>query len=104
MRKTRKTRKTTNHRDVRPTRDAPTARPSRRVERYLMTTKLRISRTLALPLGFVTSTCALLGQKRVGKSYKASVLAEELLDADQQVVIVDPTSAWWGLRSSANGR
>ena len=66
--------------------------------------KLKISKALSLPLSFVTSTHAILGKKRGGKSYKASVIAEEMLDADQQIVVVDPTSAWWGLRSSADGR
>ena len=66
--------------------------------------ELEISKTLSLPLDFVTSTQAILAKKRVGKSYKASVQAEELLEAGQQVVVIDPTSAWWGLRSSADGR
>lgn len=67
--------------------------------------KLKISNTLSLPVDtFVTSTQAILAQKGKGKSYTASVQAEELLDAGQQVVVVDPTGAWWGLRSSADGQ
>jgi hypothetical protein len=31
------------------------------------------------------------------------VLAEEMVDAGAQVVILDPLDAWWGLRSSADG-
>jgi hypothetical protein len=31
------------------------------------------------------------------------VLTEELLDAGQQVLIIDPTDVWWGLKSSADG-
>lgn len=67
-------------------------------------TKLKISPDLSLPLDFVTSTQAILAQKGKGKSYTASVQAEELLKARQQVVVIDPTGAWWGLRSSADGK
>lgn len=66
--------------------------------------KLRIGKRFSLPLSYVTGTAAILGQKRSGKTYKGSVLAEELLDAAQQIIILDPTSAWWGLRSSSDGR
>lgn len=66
--------------------------------------KLRISDDLSLPLDFVTSTQAILAKKGRGKTYTAQVEAEELLEAGQQVVIVDPTDAWWGLRSSFDGR
>jgi hypothetical protein len=68
-------------------------------------TKLHISPSLALPLeDFVTSTQAILAKKGKGKSYTASVQAEELLAAHQQIVVVDPTGAWHGLRSSADGK
>jgi len=67
-------------------------------------TKLHIAGGLDLALDFVTSTQAILAQKGKGKSYTASVEAEELLEAGQQVVVIDPTDAWWGLRSSADGR
>jgi hypothetical protein len=66
--------------------------------------KLRISDDLSLPLDFVTSTQAILAKRRVGKSYTASVLAEEMLKAGQQIVAVDPTGAWYGLKSSADGQ
>jgi len=66
--------------------------------------RLKISNELSLPLDFVTSTQAILAKKGKGKSYTASVQAEELLAAHQQVVVVDPTGAWWGLRSSADGK
>ena len=57
-----------------------------------------------LPLDFVTETTAILGRKGSGKSYAAMVFAEELLQKNQQVVTIDPLDAWWGLKSSANGR
>ena len=56
-----------------------------------------------LPLDLEVSTQAILAQRRSGKSYTASVQAEELLDAGQQIGVIDPTGAWWGLLSSADG-
>ena len=66
--------------------------------------KLRISDTLTLGADFVTSTQAILAQKGKGKSYAAAVEAEEMLEAGQLVVIIDPTDAHYGLRSSPDGR
>lgn len=66
--------------------------------------KLKISPDLSLPIDFVTSTQAILAKKGRGKSYTASVQAEELLELGQQIVVVDPTGAWHGLRSSADGK
>jgi DNA helicase HerA-like ATPase len=57
--------------------------------------KLNISDDLKLPLDFVTQTQAILAKKRVGKTYTAKVQAEELLKANQQIVAIDPTGAWW---------
>jgi hypothetical protein len=65
--------------------------------------RIRISDDLSLPISFVVTTHAILGKKRTGKSYKASQIAEELLRLDKQIVVIDPTSAWWGLRSSSDG-
>jgi hypothetical protein len=69
-----------------------------------VSTKLEISNDLALPLDFVTQTQAILAKRGVGRTYTASVQAEEMLKCRQQVVIIDPTGAWWGLRSSADGK
>jgi hypothetical protein len=66
--------------------------------------KLRIADNLTLAADFVTSTQAILAQKGKGKSYLVAVEAEELLEAHQVVVIIDPTDAHYGLRSSPNGR
>lgn len=66
-------------------------------------TKLVIGRDLTLPLEAITETIAILGIRGSGKTNTAAVYAEELLDAGQQVVILDPTDAWWGLKSSADG-
>ena len=66
--------------------------------------KLRISPSLSLPLDVVTTTIAVLGIRNSGKTNTCVVLTEELLDAGQQVVIIDPTDVWWGLKSSKNGK
>lgn len=67
-------------------------------------TPLRIGRGgFALPIELVTSTQAILARKRSGKSYTASIQAEELRRHKQQIAAIDPTGAWWGLRSLATG-
>lgn len=65
---------------------------------------LRIAPGLTLPPDAVTQTFAILAKRGVGKTYLASVFAEELVDAGLQAVIVDPIGVWWGLRSSADGK
>jgi hypothetical protein len=69
-----------------------------------MSKQLRIASNLTLPLDFVTQTQAILAMRRRGKTYTASVQAEELLKAGQQIVVIDVTGAWWGLKSSADGK
>lgn len=61
-------------------------------------------KAFTLPADLVSQSTAILAKRRVGKSYLASVIAEELLTRGQPVVIVDPTGAHWGLRASADGR
>lgn len=57
-----------------------------------------------LPSPIVTGTQGIFAQKRKGKSYTAQTQAEDLLEAHQQIAAIDPTSAWWGIRSSADGK
>lgn len=64
---------------------------------------IRISSELALPLEAATLAQAILARRGAGKSYLASVFAEELLDVGYQVVAIDPVGAWWGLRASSDG-
>jgi len=66
--------------------------------------QLRISDELALPIDVVTETIALLAKRGAGKTYAASVLVEEMLEAKLQVVVLDPMGAWYGLRSSVDGK
>lgn len=69
-----------------------------------MSAGIRISPELELPLDFVTQSGAILAKKRVGKSYTARRIVEQLLEAGQQVVILDPKGDWWGIRSAADGK
>jgi hypothetical protein len=66
--------------------------------------KLRIAGGLELPPEVVTETFAILAKRGAGRTYTASVLVEEMLRASLQVVVLDPMGAWWGLRSSADGK
>jgi hypothetical protein len=68
-----------------------------------MSAPLRISKQLALSDDFVTKTCGILAQRRKGKTYTASVLAEEFVAAKMPFAVLDPTGAWWGLRAAADG-
>lgn len=65
---------------------------------------LRISKALALPVDTVTQAVAILAKRRMGKSYLARRLAEQLAGAGQQLCILDPKGDWWGIRSSADGK
>jgi hypothetical protein len=56
-----------------------------------------------LPLEVVTLATAILGQRGSGKSHTAACFAEEMAEAGQQAVAIDPTGAWYGLKSSADG-
>ena len=66
--------------------------------------QLKISHSLSLPLEAVTQTFAILAKRGVGKTYTGAVMAEEMLEASQQIVVADPIGVWWGLRSSADGK
>lgn len=65
--------------------------------------KLHIARGLDLPLDAVTQTFGAIGRKGAGKTYLATMLAEQMLDAGAQVVALDPVGNWWGLRVGADG-
>lgn len=65
---------------------------------------LHISKSLALRPDYVTQTGAIIARKRRGKTYTASVMAEEMVKAGLPFAAIDPTGAWWGLRASADGK
>lgn len=66
--------------------------------------KLHISADLSLPIDTVTQTIGILARKGSGKSYCAAVVAEEMLEAGAQVIIIDPVGIHFGLRSGADGK
>lgn len=61
-------------------------------------------KAFTLGLDLTTQTIAILAKKGAGKSYTAAIFNEEMLDAGQVPVIIDPTGAHWGLKSSADGK
>jgi hypothetical protein len=65
--------------------------------------ELRISDDLALPIDAVTQSMAILARRGAGKTYTGSVIVEEAIGAKVPTVVLDPTGAWWGLRSSIDG-
>lgn len=69
-----------------------------------MTRALKISDSFSLPVDAVTQTFAIIARRGAGKTNCSVVMVEELLSADQQVVILDPLDCWWGLRADADGK
>lgn len=56
-----------------------------------------------IPIGALEQHVAIVGRTGSGKSYAARGAVEALLEAGRQVVVLDPTGVWWGLRAGANG-
>jgi hypothetical protein len=52
----------------------------------------------------LTATHGIIAMKGSGKTYRAMWQAEEMLDAGGQIVAIDPTGAWWGLRLDRFGK
>lgn len=65
---------------------------------------LKISESLSLPIDAVTQVLALIGKRESGKSYCATKLAELMLTAKSQIVVIDGIGNWWGLRVAKNGK
>lgn len=66
--------------------------------------RLQIASDLALPAAVASQAVCLIGIRGSGKTNTAGVMAEELLDHGQPIVVLDPTDAWFGLRSSRDGK
>ncbi|HRO10001.1 DUF87 domain-containing protein [Amaricoccus sp.] len=56
-----------------------------------------------IPIGTLEQHVAIVGRTGSGKSYAARGAVEGLLEAGRQVVVLDPTDVWWGLRAGADG-
>ncbi|MFB3432021.1 MAG: helicase HerA-like domain-containing protein [Phycisphaerales bacterium] len=61
-------------------------------------------KSMTMPEDVQTITTAILGNRGSGKTNTGSVIVEDLLELGAQVVIVDPTDVWWGLKSSKSGK
>lgn len=67
-------------------------------------TKLHLAPGFDLPPDVVTQKIAILARSGAGKTHTATVLVEEVVKAHLPVVVLDPTGAWFGLRSSIDGK
>ena len=65
--------------------------------------KIKIAKEIELPTDAVTQTFAEIGRKGAGKTYLASMIAEQMLDIQAQIIVIDPIGNWWGLRVNADG-
>jgi hypothetical protein len=65
---------------------------------------LHVSDDLSLPAQAVTETFGILAARGSGKSNTAAVMAEEMFEVGLPFVVVDPVRAWWGMRSSRDGK
>lgn len=59
---------------------------------------------LPIPAEALDQHLAITGKTGAGKTFTAKGLVEWLLGQSRRVCIVDPTGAWWGLKSSADGK
>ena len=59
---------------------------------------LKLSKNLDMPIAGVTQTFAFLGKRGGGKTYAAGKLAEEMLIAGAQIIVLDVVGTWYGLR------
>lgn len=59
---------------------------------------------MKIPDAALQQHLAVLGKTGSGKTFAVKGLVEHLLELRRRVAIVDPTGAWWGLRSSRDGK
>ena len=65
---------------------------------------IKICGSLSLPDDVATQTTAVLGIRGSGKTNTSVCITEGLLAKQTQVIVIDPTDVWWGLKSSQNGK
>lgn len=65
--------------------------------------KLEFAEELALPREYVTAKGVIAAGSGGGKTYAMLRIAESMLDAQHQVIIIDPPSATYGLRAGPKG-
>jgi len=59
---------------------------------------------LKLPVEFVTETAVIFGKRGSGKSSTGARLAEQLAAASLPFAVLDVPDAWWGMKSSGDGK
>ena len=64
---------------------------------------LKISDKLSLPDDSALWTFADLAIKGAGKTYAASVMAEEMVKGGIPIIALDGLGVWWGLRVGVDG-
>lgn len=64
---------------------------------------IKIAEELTLPIDAITQTFAEIGKRGSGKTYLASMMAEQMIDTGGQIIVIDPIGNWWGLRVNADG-
>lgn len=57
-----------------------------------------------IPDSALDDDIAVVGKKGKGKTYTARGLVERLLTLQRRVIVLDPLSTWWGLRTTADGK
>jgi ribosome-binding protein aMBF1 (putative translation factor) len=57
-----------------------------------------------IPDAALDADIAILGKKGRGKTFTAKGLVERLLQMNRRVLVLDPLSVWWGLKSGADGK
>lgn len=57
-----------------------------------------------IPDAALDADIAILGKKGRGKTFTAKGLVERLLQMQRRVLVLDPLSVWWGLKSGADGQ
>lgn len=65
---------------------------------------LKIAKNLSLPLDFITERIAFLARTGAGKSGGMRVMFEQMLDAKQFVIFIDPKGDAWGIRAAGIGK
>jgi hypothetical protein len=57
-----------------------------------------------IPVEALDQHVAICGVSGSGKTFAAKGAVEHLLGLGRQVIVIDPTSVWWGLRVAADGK
>lgn len=65
---------------------------------------LALGKGLTLARDLMTRATSVVGQRGTGKTSTAVVMIEEGAAAGVQFAVIDPTGAWYGLRSSKSGK